>query len=189
MNQGRECRSSSQPSGEEIGFFLQIINSLFNKFREDKYDIVNILLKIKGVDPNIKDMKGDSLATVGVKKNNIEFLRRLNDIPGLDWNTKNKAGDSPLSLAVKQEQIEVLTFLKSLPEINLYVKDGQGQSLESIALSRKNNIEILKLLISYESMSDNLVLSAVIRRNLDFLADLKVRINQVLFCCLHSGLF
>ena len=140
------------------------------------------MLKTKGVDPNIKDLKGDSLATLGVKKNNIEFLRRLNDIPGLDWNTKNKAGDSPLSLAVKQEHIEVLKFLKSLPEINLYVKDGQGRSLEDIALSRKENIEILKLLISYESMSDNLVLSAVIRRNLEFLTSLKVRIHQVQKC-------
>ena len=131
------------------------------------------------MDPNIKDLKGDSLATLGVKKNNIEFLRRLRDIPGLDWNTRNKAGDSPLSLAVKQEHIEVLTFLKSLPEINLYVKDGQGRSLENIALSTKNNIEILKLLISHESMSDNVVLSAVTRRKLEFLTSLKVRIHQV----------
>ena len=137
------------------------------------------MLKIKGVDPNIKDLRGDSLATLGVKKNNIEFLRRLNDTPGLDWNTKNKAGDSPLSLAVKQENMEVLTFLKSLPEINLYVKDGQGRSLENLALSGKNNVEILKLLISCESMSDNLVLSAVIRRKLDFLTSLKVRISEV----------
>ena len=137
------------------------------------------MLKTKGVDPNIKDLRGDSLATLGVKKNNIEFLRRLSDTAGLDWNTKNKAGDGPLSLAVKQEHIEVLTFLRSLPEINLFVKDGQGRSLENIALSRKKNIEILKLLISCESMRDNLVLSAVIRRKLDVLTSLKVRINEV----------
>ena len=33
------------------------------QFREDKYDIINILLETKGVDPNIKDSRGDSLAT------------------------------------------------------------------------------------------------------------------------------
>ena len=132
------------------------------------------------MDPNIQDLRGDSLATVGVKKNNIEFLRRLKEVGGVDWNTKNKAGDSPLSLAVKQEHIQVLTFLKSLPDINLSVKDGQGRSLENIALSKKTNIEILKLLVCREgSMSDNLVLSAVIRRKLEFLISLKVRINEV----------
>ena len=125
------------------------------------------------MDPNIRDLRGDSLATVGVKKNNLEFLRRLKNIPDLNWNTKNKAGDSPLSLAVKQEQIEVFRFLKSLPETNLHVRDGKGRSLENIALDI-NNMEILKLLISDESVSDNLVLSAVITRKLEFLTSLKV---------------
>ena len=148
-----------------------------NKFREDKHDIVNFLLETKGVDPNVKDLRGDSLATIGVKKNNLEFLRRLNEIPGLDWNTRNRAGDCPLSLAVKQELIEVLRFLKSLPETNLHVTDGKGRSLEKIALDTEN-IEILKLVIDYERVSDNLVLSAVFTRKLEFLTSLKVRIKQ-----------
>ena len=130
------------------------------------------------MDPNVKDLRGDSLATIGVKKNNLEFLRRLNEIPGLDWNTRNRAGDCPLSLAVKQELIEVLRFLKSLPETNLHVTDGKGRSLEKIALDTEN-IEILKLVINYERVSDNLVLSAVFTRKLEFLNSLKVRIKQL----------
>ena len=74
---------------------------------------------------------------------------------------------------MKQEHIEVFKFLKSLPETNLHVRDGKGQSLENIALDR-NNMEILKLLINDENVSDNLVLSAVIRRKLEFLTSLKV---------------
>ena len=45
--------------------------------------------------------------------------------------------------------------------------------VENIALER-NNMEMLKLLISYDSVSDNLVLSAVITRKLEFLTSLKV---------------
>ena len=146
------------------------------QFREDKYDIINILLETKGVDPNIKDSRGDSLATIGVQKNNLEFLKRLNDVPSLDWNTKNKTGESPLSLAVKQERREVLRFLRSLPEINLSVTDRHGRSLEKLALNT-NNIEIVKELLITDNMLDNLVLCAVIKDKLDFLSALKVSIR------------
>ena len=80
---------------------------IISALRNDREDIVKILLKLQGVDPNIKDSRGESLATVGVRRKNVEFLKVLSEVPGLDWNSRNKAGDFPVTLAVKQDQIQL----------------------------------------------------------------------------------
>ena len=148
---------------------------IITALRNGRVDLVCTLLAVKGVDPNIKDYKGESLATIGVNMKNVEFLRQLSEAPRLNWNTFNNAGDCPVILAVRQDLLDVFKFLKSLPDLDLTVRDAQGRSLEDIALSG-DNTEILKELVSVDEMTrDNLVLSCVLAGNLDVLKSVRLK--------------
>jgi ankyrin repeat protein/uncharacterized protein with HEPN domain len=102
--------------------------------------IVKLLLEY-GVNPDIQDKRGDTLAHYAAEENHVGALRLLHD-KGADFSTKNRAGKTALDITVEHytQNREVYEFLLSFSEQSV---------MEKMALAiKQEDIERLEVCLS-----------------------------------------
>ena len=92
-------------------------------------DIVDILVKIPGIDFNVKTEDGETLAQVAVKNGVLRNVETLANQEKFDcWNVPDKNGDTPVMMALKSGKTDIVKILVRCPRV-----DRKSQNLETIA--------------------------------------------------------
>jgi uncharacterized protein len=79
--------------------------------RDDGYRIGVLLLR--GVDPNVRDTRGQGALHIALKDDSDKALQSLLKHPGLDVNSANSAGETPLMLAALRGRLDTVQLLVS----------------------------------------------------------------------------
>lgn len=77
--------------------------------RDDGYRVG--LLLLRGVDPNVRDARGQSALHIALKDDSDKALQSLLKHPGLNVNSANSAGETPLMLAALRGRLDTVQLL------------------------------------------------------------------------------
>ena len=132
--------------------------------------MVETLAMQEGVDWNVQDDAGNTLAMVNIGLRNKTFGLREGDlsleetreerltilkimakITGIDWNKKNKDGLTPALAAVKMNNTEFVRVLAEIEGINWNFRAKKGKNVLILALENEN-YEILKMLFKLPNL-------------------------------------
>ena len=90
--------------------------------------IVDILVKIPGIDFNVKTEDGKTLAQVAVKEGGVRNVETLANLEKFDcWNVPDENGDTPVMMALKSGKTDLVKILVKCPRV-----DRKNQKLETI---------------------------------------------------------
>lgn len=75
-------------------------------------EIVDLLTKIPGIDPNLTDVRGDTALHLACRGNHTVVVDRLLDLAGIRADITNKAGQTPRDVAAQAVQHRLLSAEK-----------------------------------------------------------------------------
>ena len=92
-------------------------------------DTVDILVKIPGIDFNVKTKDGETLAQRAVEKGIVRNVETLANQEKFNcWNFPDENGDTPVMMALKSGETDIVKILVGCPRV-----DRKSQKLETIA--------------------------------------------------------
>jgi len=102
----------SEISSEDIAWINAFLFKIIGGHKRAS-ELFNILLKIPGINVNIKDKNGNTLLTYAIKNELVEIPKILLKDTKIDLNAKNSEGDTALALAKKMNQSEIIKLLQN----------------------------------------------------------------------------
>ena len=92
--------------------------------------IMNILVKIPGIDFNVKTEDGKTLAQVAVKEGGVRNVETLANLEKFDcWNVPDENGDTPVMMALRSDKTDLVKILVGCPRVDLTIRDKEGWTL------------------------------------------------------------
>ena len=93
-------------------------------------DTVDILVKIPGIDFNVKRKDGETLAQAAVEKGDVRSVETLANQEEFDcWNVPDKNGDTPVMMARESGRTDMVKILVGCPRVDLTIRDKKGWTL------------------------------------------------------------
>jgi len=111
----------------------------------DNADCLAELLRIPGVNINLKSNAGCAAIHWAVMCNSLECLKILLQTDTVDVNMKNSAGNTAAMLCLIENKKDMFKVMMESAKVDLSIKNAKDKTLEKIA-RKKSDIEALKLL-------------------------------------------
>jgi ankyrin repeat protein len=99
-------------SSEDIGWINAFLFKIIDG-RKRGSELFDILLKIPGIDVNIRDKNGNTLLIYAIKNELVEIPKILLRDTKIYINAENNEGDTALTLAKKMNQSEIIKLLQN----------------------------------------------------------------------------
>ena len=91
---------------------------------------MDILVKIPGIDFNVKRKDGETLAQAAVEKGDVRSVETLANQEEFDcWNVPDKNGDTPVMMARESGRTDMVKILVGCPRVDLTIRDKEGWTL------------------------------------------------------------
>lgn len=120
--------------------------------------VIDRLLQVPGIQPNLEDRLGDTPIGLAIKYNYPSVLRQLASFPHVNLQFQDcKKGYSYLMMAVDANRLEILSALLSSRLFDINAVDKKGATALSLAASKRAVSEpILRALLAAPGVSKNL---------------------------------
>ena len=101
-------------------------------------DIVDIIVKIPGVDFSVKTEGGETLAQLAVRRGDVRNVEILSSLEMFDcWNVPDKEGDTPVMKALNSGNTKIVEILVGCPRVDLTIRDKEGWTLVMRTIASK----------------------------------------------------
>jgi len=120
-------------------------------------DDVKLLLNVRGIDPNAKNVDGLTPLHVAVQtrtERNLDIVKQLLILPGIQVNAKTIDGSTPLHEAAACGNAEIVTELLTAPGIDANAKENAGETPLHQA-ARYGNADTVRVLLSVPGIEKN----------------------------------
>ncbi len=120
--------------GSKKNFIKEQNDKIINSIRTNSLDSMEKLLKLPGLDINVKDNVGDTALLLAAKSGHKKVIELLLKYPGIDVNAKNTSGETALISAVRSGSKEIVEFLLKQPGVDVNTKSNTGVTALTTAI-------------------------------------------------------
>ena len=128
-------------NNENIGKIINGVNgsgdsALIFAAMRNNIDTLNALLKVPGIDVNIKNKNGNTALIIAASKGNAGIVKALLGVPGINVNIQNKENkNTALIIAASNGDIAIAQGLLKVPGIDVNIKNNKNNTALTIAAS------------------------------------------------------
>ncbi len=131
---------------------------LFVAIDKKNVPMIELLLKVPGVDTNVTDQCGNGLILLAIWTNDLAVFEKVLTAPGINVNHKNNKGHSPFFAIMNDDDLDKIAFLRALlnaPGVDVNIRNKYNSTPLIYAVDARL-IDEIKILLNNPGVDVNL---------------------------------